>query len=73
MNTCGSFLEVFILKGLRSQKNRQNTAKRGVYQCIHSKRLSLIDEQNNLKIKKAAEGLPHLGNAKLYRSKYSTK
>ena len=29
MNTCESFLEVLILKGLRGQKNRQNTAKHG--------------------------------------------
>ncbi len=26
MGICGDFLEVFILKGLRGQKNRQNTA-----------------------------------------------
>ena len=36
INTCGQFLEVLILRDLRSDKTRQNTAKRGV----------LVDDEN---------------------------
>jgi len=52
MNTCEDFLEVFILKGLRYQKTRQNTAKRGVSRSIHSKRLSKLALGETLKNKK---------------------
>jgi hypothetical protein len=58
MNTCGNFLEVFILKGLQSQKNPQNTAKSGVSRSIHSKGLGL-QRAGHPRMKKAAEGLPH--------------
>jgi hypothetical protein len=68
MNTCGDFAEVLILNGLRSQKNRQNTASLDPFIL---KDLAEYG-RDALKMKNAARGLPHSRNAKFYRKKDST-